>query len=137
MRRRGPDNQDFWSDKNNGINTYLLHSRLSILDLDKRSNQPYEFNNCILVFNGEIYNYIELRAELKRKGHSFSTNSDTEVLIKSYIEFEVNVLTNSMVCGHLQYGTRERKNYLYQEIDLEKSHFIILAIQMVFFWFRN
>tara|TARA_Y100000741_G_scaffold360985_1_gene344195 strand:- start:786 stop:2615 length:1830 start_codon:yes stop_codon:yes gene_type:complete len=87
MRRRGPDNQDCWSDKNNDINTYLLHSRLSILDLDKRSNQPYEFDNCILVFNGEIYNYIELRAELKRKGHSFSTNSDTEVLIKSYIEF--------------------------------------------------
>jgi len=65
----------------------LLHSRLSILDLDPRSNQPFEADGCSLVFNGEIYNYLELRAELEQLGHVFRTTSDTEVLLRSYLEF--------------------------------------------------
>ena len=87
MRNRGPDHQDWCSFSVNETNVYLLHSRLSIIDLDERSNQPFSFNNCTLVFNGEIYNYIEVREKLKKRGHIFSTDSDTEVLIKAYIEY--------------------------------------------------
>ena len=63
------------------INYLLCSSRLSIIDINKRSNQPLEDENGVLVFNGEIYNYLEIKNELK-KGIKFKTNSDTEVLLK-------------------------------------------------------
>ena len=84
MKNRGPDFQSQSSFSHNNSNISLLHSRLSIIDLDPRSNQPYLDNNCVLVFNGEIYNYIEIREELTELGIVFKTESDTEVLIKSY-----------------------------------------------------
>ena len=62
---------------------YFGHRRLSIIDISSSSNQPYEFQNLSLIFNGEIYNYIELRDLLKKKGYQFHTTGDTEVLIKS------------------------------------------------------
>jgi asparagine synthase (glutamine-hydrolysing) len=77
---RGPDNTDYFE-----TNDYTVgHNRLSILDLDKRSNQPYCFKNYILSFNGEIYNYINLKNELICKGYTFKTTSDTEVIIKLF-----------------------------------------------------
>ena len=87
MKNRGPDNQDWCSFTANDTNVYLLHSRLSIIDLDERSNQPFSYSGCTLIFNGEIYNYLEVREKLKKKGHVFTTNSDTEVLLKAYIEY--------------------------------------------------
>jgi len=60
------------------------HTRLSILDLDKRSNQPMIHEDYILVFNGEIYNYKTLKKELVELGHVFTTEGDSEVLLKSY-----------------------------------------------------
>ena len=87
MRRRGPDNQGCKVFNENDTFIYLLHTRLSIIDIDDRSNQPFSSDNCTLIFNGEIYNYIELKKDLQDKGHSFSTNSDTEVLLKSYLEY--------------------------------------------------
>ena len=87
MEYRGPDYQDSFSITSEDINVYLLHSRLSIIDLDCRSNQPYLFDRNALVFNGEIYNYIELREKLKTLGHTFVTDSDTEVVAKAYLEY--------------------------------------------------
>ena len=87
MKNRGPDHQDWCSFTANDTNIYLLHSRLSIIDLDERSNQPFKFGDCTLIFNGEIYNYIEVREELKKRGHVFTTDSDTEVLLKAYVEY--------------------------------------------------
>lgn len=63
----------------------LLHTRLAIIDLDPRSNQPLSAGGCTLVFNGEIYNYVELKRELEQLGHLFRTESDTEVLLKAYL----------------------------------------------------
>ncbi len=84
MDRRGPDHHA--SQILSAGNTFvcLLHSRLSIIDLDVRSNQPFEKEGLTLVFNGEIYNYLELRDQLGALGHTFSTNSDTEVLLEAY-----------------------------------------------------
>ncbi len=84
MRNRGPDNRGYKKFLNNSDNVSLFHSRLSIIDLESRSNQPYKFKNYHIVFNGEIYNYIEIRNDLKSKGYTFETTSDTEVLIKSF-----------------------------------------------------
>lgn len=77
---RGPDNLGVEK-----IDTISLgHLRLSILDLDKRSNQPYQYKDLYITFNGEIYNFESIREELIALGFSFETTSDTEVLIKGY-----------------------------------------------------
>lgn len=84
MRRRGPDSAQYRSWTNaSGRNIYLLHSRLSIIDLDPRSNQPMSAGRKWMALNGELYNYVERRKELESNGVSFTTTSDTEVLLKA------------------------------------------------------
>jgi asparagine synthase (glutamine-hydrolysing) len=79
---RGPDEEGHYLEKNVGF----YHKRLSIIDLVS-GHQPMESGDLTIVFNGEIYNYIELREELKRKGYVFRTHSDTEVILKMYEEY--------------------------------------------------
>lgn len=85
IKSRGPDYSGFV------VKDHIIlgHSRLSIIDLSSASNQPFEDDEAELsmVYNGCIYNYIELRAELIKIGHSFKTNGDTEVVLKSYKEW--------------------------------------------------
>jgi asparagine synthase (glutamine-hydrolysing) len=82
MRRRGPDHaaSRHWS-KGPGHHIHLLHSRLCIIDLDERANQPFRVGDKWIVYNGELYNYLEVRAELAKTGQEFHTTSDTEVLL--------------------------------------------------------
>ena len=85
MKNRGPDYSSFLT-KQTSTNkiVHLLHSRLSIID-QERSNQPFTIDEYSIIFNGEIYNYIELKDTLEKKGIRFRTNSDTEVLLQYYI----------------------------------------------------
>lgn len=94
MKNRGPDNQGYFKKNYSDKEILLLHSRLNIIDLHDRSNQPFRFKNFILIFNGEIYNYLELRENLKKKNYFFETNSDTEVLIKMYLEYGENCVNH-------------------------------------------
>jgi asparagine synthase (glutamine-hydrolysing) len=82
MQRRGPDAEGIWTRE--GV--VLGHRRLAILDLDRRSNQPFISvdGNYGIVFNGEIYNFRALRAELEQQGVVFRTTSDTEVLLAMF-----------------------------------------------------
>src|SRR5262245_16847644 len=67
---------------------FFGHRRLSIIDLDERSNQPLKDGpDLAITFNGEIFNYVELRDELRALGHTFSTASDTEIILKLYRQF--------------------------------------------------
>jgi len=84
---RGPDAHGAYVGQLHGHPICLLHTRLAIIDLDERSGQPFIDDQCVLVYNGEIYNFLELRERLKKIGYRFRTNSDTEVVIKSYQEF--------------------------------------------------
>ena len=86
MRRRGPDHAD-WRQWQRGDGTWVafLHSRLSIIDLDERSHQPFEHDGHWISYNGELYNYVELRAELELGGASFRTDSDTEVMLQGIV----------------------------------------------------
>jgi len=88
IKFRGPDNMSVL--KNENIS--LGHLRLSILDLDERSNQPFNFRHLSLVYNGEIYNFKEIRKSLIEEGYSFDTTSDTEVLLKGYHAWEEKIL---------------------------------------------
>lgn len=70
----------------------LGHLRLAILDLDARSNQPFQYKHLTVVYNGEIYNFKNIKNELEVLGYSFQTTSDTEVLIKGYDAWGKKVL---------------------------------------------
>lgn len=85
MKHRGPDDEGFFFQDNLGLGFV----RLSIIDLSSSGHQPMfsADGNYVLVFNGEIFNYIEIREELMHKGYSFQTKTDTEVLLNSYIEW--------------------------------------------------
>jgi asparagine synthase (glutamine-hydrolysing) len=81
MRRRGPDHAAWWRTVTPaGDHLVMLHARLSIIDLDERANQPFHYGPSTVVFNGEVYNYLELRQSLAAAGACFRTDSDTEVL---------------------------------------------------------
>src|SRR5512142_3365304 len=84
MAHRGPDSQGVWQDGTAG----LAIRRLAIIDLDHRSDQPFHLGPWHLVFNGEIYNYRELRDELRGLGHDFHTEGDGEVLLHAWVEWE-------------------------------------------------
>lgn len=87
MKKRGPDHQGCIRFDEGSFQVVLAHSRLSIIDLEARSNQPFIVGDYTLVFNGEIYNYQELRQGLEKRGVRFLTESDTEVLLQSYIVY--------------------------------------------------
>ncbi|MCI0564621.1 MAG: asparagine synthase (glutamine-hydrolyzing) [Nitrososphaera sp.] len=93
MHRRGPDHAVYrhWINST-GRNVYLLHSRLNIIDLDERANQPFCVGSKWMVYNGELYNYLELRTELVAQGHLFATESDTEVLLRAIDHFGWSIL---------------------------------------------
>ena len=91
LEHRGPDHS---SSKFINQSTCLIHTRLSIIDLNDRSNQPFESTDqrYSIVFNGEIYNYKEIRKNLESKGYKFKTSGDTEVLLQGFIEYGEKVL---------------------------------------------
>ena len=85
ISHRGPDAEGYFTDK--GIS--LGHRRLSIIDLSSKGNQPMfnDDNTLVIVFNGEIYNFKDIKKELSGKGYKFKNNTDTEVIIKGYEEY--------------------------------------------------
>ena len=84
LGNRGPDACGVY--RNKKLNFTLLHTRLKIVDLDDRSNQPLIVRNrYVCIYNGEIYNLEKLREQLVKKGFSFRTLGDTEILVNSYI----------------------------------------------------
>lgn len=88
IAHRGPDAEGFYTDDY----AALGHRRLAIIDLGNGKQPMFnEDENLVVVFNGEIYNYIELKAELKKSKHKFKTNSDTEVLLHGYEEWGSNL----------------------------------------------
>jgi asparagine synthase (glutamine-hydrolysing) len=89
---RGPDDQGQVVEDFAETTIGLGHRRLSILDLSPLGHQPYQYKNFKLVFNGEIYNFKEIREKLIAKGYSFQSNSDTEVIIKSYDAYGISCI---------------------------------------------
>jgi asparagine synthase (glutamine-hydrolysing) len=80
LKHRGPDDEGFFSDSE----VSLGHRRLSIIDLSPKGHQPMVFENLVIVFNGEIYNFKHLREQLKTEGYNFLSDTDTEVILYSY-----------------------------------------------------
>lgn len=93
MTHRGPDGAGEWWSSDNKVG--LGHRRLSIIELSQAGSQPMidESNKNVIVFNGELYNYIELKSELLKYGYVFNSNSDTEVLMASYNKWGFDCLS--------------------------------------------
>lgn len=131
LSKRGPDFQD--------IKTYgkvtLGHTRLSIIDLEERSNQPFDYEHLSITFNGEIYNYKELKEDLINEGYKFNTTSDTEVVCALFLSKGKEFLAylNGMFSfviydkkANILLGARDRLGkkplyYLYNEKNIEFS----------------
>ncbi len=90
MAHRGPDDKGLYQDEH----TSLGHARLSIIDLSSAGHQPMETKDgrYVIVYNGEVYNYLEIKEKLKTEGVVFDTHSDTEVVLKSYIQWGARAL---------------------------------------------
>ena len=106
LRHRGPDDSGAWVDPAAGI--ALSHRRLSILDLSPEGQQPMRSHDgrYVTVFNGEIYNFQELRAELAARGHTFRGHSDTEVMLAGFCEWGIDAAPpGSTACSPSRSGT--------------------------------
>jgi asparagine synthase (glutamine-hydrolysing) len=84
IAHRGPDASGTWSHEDDRVTVQLGHRRLSIIDLSAAADQPLTKQGMTLVYNGELYNYKELRAELRTRGVRFGTESDTEVVLEAW-----------------------------------------------------
>ncbi len=113
IHHRGPDEDGIMCDGPVGF----FHKRLSIIDITC-GQQPMTYNGCTIVFNGEIYNYIELREELKIKGHSFETSSDTEVILHMYAEHGKSFV--NLLNGMFAFIIYDRNE---NEIFIARDHF--------------
>ena len=121
LSHRGPDEEGHLIEGPIGF----YHKRLSIIDL-ATGRQPMTVGHLTIVFNGEIYNYIELRQELKKAGHKFQTSSDTEVILHMYAEHNLDFIQqlNGMF-AFLLYDSEKK------QIIAARDHF---GIKPLYFW---
>lgn len=111
MNHRGPDYKGVYQDEN----VLLIHFRLSIIDLDSRANQPMfsQDNSAVMVYNGELYNYIELKAKYKI---STSTNSDSEVLLETFLKSSGDVIDRwNGIFASVIYEKKEKRVHLIRD----------------------
>lgn len=120
---RGPDEEGMFVEDSIGF----FHKRLSIIDLST-GQQPMSFDNCTIVYNGEIYNYIELRDDLIKDGHRFITSSDTEVILHLYKKYGNECL--QMLNGMFAFVIYDRVN---RKLLFARDHFGIKPL----YWYSD
>ena len=104
--RRGPDGDGIFIDESNGL--IFGHRRLSIIDLSGAGKQPMQFGDLWITFNGEIYNFLELKKNLEKKGYKFTTKTDTEVILALYAEYREESF--SMLRGMFAFALWDNRN---------------------------
>jgi asparagine synthase (glutamine-hydrolysing) len=122
LRHRGPDDAGVWADRQSGI--ALGHSRLAVIDVSHSGRQPMQ-SSCgryVTTFNGEIYNFVDLRKNLESRGHQFRSSSDTEVLLASVAEWGIEQAVSRFVgmFAFAVWDRRERKLHLCRDRVGEK-----------------
>lgn len=85
LHHRGPDDSGVYRHERHGKHVVLVHTRLAIIDLNPRAAQPMRYGDHVLAYNGELYNYLELRKELEHDGEVFQTGGDSEVLLRTLV----------------------------------------------------
>ncbi len=128
MYHRGPDGEGLRIYNTPNAIIGFGHRRLSIIDLSSGGSQPMEYEHLHIVFNGEIYNYIEIRNELLKLGYDFKSNSDTEVILKSVDAWGIEKAANKMngMWAFAIYNSVENKMFLCRDRIGEKPlHYTI------------
>ena len=127
VKHRGPDDLGYFVD--NGIS--LGHTRLSIIDLSEKAHQPMFSldNNYVITYNGELYNFKEIRKELKNKGFKFISNSDTEVVLNSYIAYGKDCLQKFN--GIFSFAIWDKKK---KQLFAARDYF---GVKPFFYYFKN
>jgi len=92
LHHRGPDDSGYSFFETSQANIGLGHRRLSILDLSKHGHQPMQYQNLEIVYNGEVYNFKEIKKELEKFGYKFDSDSDTEVILKAFHKWGVKCI---------------------------------------------
>ncbi|MCD6137963.1 MAG: asparagine synthase (glutamine-hydrolyzing), partial [Deltaproteobacteria bacterium] len=127
IAHRGPDGEGHYID----VNVALGHRRLAVIDLSPKAAQPMASPNgdVVVSYDGEIYNFLKLKAELQARGHNFVSRSDTEVLIHGYLEHGISFVErlNGMFAFAL-WDARERTLYLCRDR---------FGVKPLYFWYRD
>ena len=114
LKHRGPDDRGFYTDKN----VSLGHARLSIIDLSARGRQPMSNaeGSIQLTYNGEIYNFQDIRTELEDRGYSFVSDTDTEVIVHGYSEYGIDIINRLRgMFAFALYDTQKQKLFLVRD----------------------
>lgn len=127
LKHRGPDDEGIYLDKN----LTLCHRRLSIIDLSKKAKQPMidKTKNYIISYNGEIFNYLEIKNDLELKGYYFKSKSDTEVLLNGYIEYGEKILQK--INGQFAFCIYNKKN---KKLFLARDR---IGINPLYYYYKN
>lgn len=127
IRHRGPDGEGFWTDSFVGLG----HRRLAIIDLSAAGHQPMQTENgrYVISYNGEIYNFLNLRIELESKGYQFHSRTDTEVVLKGYQEWGIEVLEK--LNGMFAFAIWDRVEH---QLMLARDRF---GVKPLYYYFKN
>src|SRR3989338_10452812 len=125
IKHRGPDQEGYYTDSN----VSLGHKRLSIIDLSEKGKQPMsnEDGSVWLVYNGEIYNFAEIKEKLEKKGHKFKSHTDSEVIVHAYEEYGVKCV--EQFNGMFAFAIWDSKN---KKIFLSRDR---LGIKPLYYYF--
>ena len=129
LAHRGPDDSGLFFDERHGVS--LGHRRLSVIDLSKDGQQPMSSDDgsVHIVYNGEVYNFREIRVSLEAQGHVFRSETDTEVILKAYLQWGIECLEKFVGMFSLAIWDSQ-KHLLYLARDR-------LGIKPLFYYFRD
>ncbi|CAA6820954.1 MAG: Asparagine synthetase [glutamine-hydrolyzing] (EC, partial [uncultured Sulfurovum sp.] len=116
QNHRGPDDNGIFIDEQTGV--HLGHNRLSIQDTSSHAHQPFisSCENYSIIFNGEVYNFQEIKKELIKLGHTFVSNSDTEVILYAYKEWGINAVEKFIgMFAFVIYDQKKQKLFLLRD----------------------
>ncbi|HIC87553.1 MAG TPA: asparagine synthase (glutamine-hydrolyzing) [Aquificae bacterium] len=129
LYHRGPDDKGYSFYSFEKCNIGLGHRRLSILDLTFNGHQPMSFDNLEIVYNGEVYNFKEIRKELESYGYKFKSNSDTEVILKAYHKWGIDAV--SKFNGMFAIAIYDKKN---QKLTLIRDR---TGVKPLYYYYKN
>lgn len=131
---RGPDGEGLFFKQSEHYQIGLGHRRLAILDLSELGKQPYHFGDWTLVYNGEIYNFQEIKISLQQSGYRFESNGDTEVFIKAFDCWGVNALSKFIgMFAFALYNQRTHQLYLGRDRAATKPLYYYYKHQVLLF----
>lgn len=116
MPHRGPDGSGYEFFQEDGYQVGLGHRRLSIIDLSTAASQPMWYKKFCIIFNGEMYNYAEVKTELEKEGHQFVTHSDTEVMLHAWEQWGVKMIDRFIgMFVFIIYDTEKKELYCFRD----------------------